>query len=370
MNAITIHLAALLANAAAPASPPPDAATTSPPPPEPPARSASEMLHEGFAMKSRDERHALKIGFLVQGTDGDVSSGVALRLARPVLEGHLFDKRVVARFMPEFAAGTPHVLDASVVVTPHEAIQIEAGQFRPWISRGYRTGLPVQTLAGRGSIVREFRIDRDVGVSVGGHPLGGRFEYYVGAFNGAGPGSTRVQQSPLVTARIVVSPLGPVAYDQAPYLRDGTKPAIAFGMGAYTRRFRTEPAHAPSDTAKSPVDTVDELGASADVAGTWGRFAATAEGFWRRRVTSVDTTDSWGTYGQGSVLLIPHRLDVAARVGGLVVGGKASLPIEGALNLYLADHHAKLQAIYGYTQPLHPRGTPLHTGLLQAQIFF
>ncbi len=375
MNALTIHFAALLANAAAPASPPSDTATTSPPP-EPAARSASQMLQEGFSMKSRDERHVLKIGFLgqvratVRGSDGQPTSGVDVHLARPVLEGHLFDGRVVARLMPEFAGGPPRVLDASVVVTPHESIEIEAGQFRPWISRGFRTGLPVQALADRGAVVGAFRIDRDVGVSVGGHPLDGRLEYYVGVYNGDGPGSTQVQQSPLVTARIVVAPLGRVGYDQAPYLRDSGKPGIAIGLGAYTRRYRTDAAHAPTATAKAPIDTVDELGASADLAGHWGRFAVTSEGFWRRRVTSLATSDSWGAYGQGSVLLVPHRLDIAARVGSIVVDHEVSLPIEGGLGVYLADHHAKIQAVYGYTHPVHHHGTPVHTGLLQAQLSF
>jgi hypothetical protein len=342
---------------------------------------ATASLEEGFGVRSADGAFSFGIGFLGQlryeatlDDDQEVSQGIALRLARPVLQARLWGERLQMRLMPEFAGGSPRLLDATATVTVHPAFAIQVGQFRPWLSRGFRTGLPVLTLPDRGRVVDEFRVDRDIGLTILGHPFGGRLEYYAGILDGDGPNAVNVDPRLLYTGRVVVAPLGPVGYTQAPYLEGHDELRAAVGVSAYTVAVgETQDVVDPTTGATTTVSLPDrrDVGASADVVVAGGRFSGQLEGFWRQQRRVGDPPDdAWGGYGQLSGLVVVDRLDLAVRAGGQIIAGEVTLPIEAGLSIYLAGQHAKLQFRYGCDASPHGFGCVRQLGTVQAQLSF
>ena len=351
------------------------------------------QIWDGFKIASRDGRHSLDFGFLgqlrttVQDTaTGDPSGGFSVRLARPTMVAQLWGGRVAMRLMPEFAGGTPSLLDATATVKANDAFAVQVGQFRPWISRGYRTGLPVVGLPGRGQIVDRFRIDRDVGLTVRGQPFGGKFEYYFGVLNGSGPGSRTLAPSPLLTGRVVVAPLGSVPYTQTPYVHD-TGPrskdrdapprnpmAVAVGAAAYTVANREN--YVLDDGTTLRTDPRRKWGASGDIVVSRRRVFAMAEGFYEHRFgfenTPVPSEDAWGVYGQAGVLAWNPFLDVTFRSGLMSDFDRHFVPIEPGINVYFYGNHGKLQLSYRCDVDLqnHSHGCSTHVGTLQAQLLF
>jgi hypothetical protein len=389
----------------APAEPPADvpAADTPEPSATPPTLVRDEdafVCHEeppqvwrGFQIRSKDDKHSLAFGFLGQlrvqvrdVAESDTDTDVAIRLARPTLVGRLWDGRVTMRLMPEFAGATPDLLDATASVRVSEAFVVQLGQFRPWLSRGYRTGLPVQGLPGRGAIVDRFRIDRDVGVTFRGRPWDGKFEYYVGVLGGAGRNRTEMAPSPLLTARAVYVPVGSVSYTQTPYVRDvGPGSAqrhdppdntlgVAIGGSAYTVANReTVQVNFAGDTARTAPRR--KWGASGDLVVTRGRVFAMAEGFYEHRAADdelqVPEDHGWGAYGQVGVLAWNPFLDVSLR-GGVFDDQRRVAPIEPGVAAYFMGNHGKVQVSYRCDIGLEQgdSGCVAHAGTLQAQLLF
>jgi len=351
-------------------------------------------LWDGFKIASEDEQHSLKFGFLGQlratvhdAQGADPQGAMAVRLARPTLVAQLWRGRVAMRFMPEFAGANADLLDAAATVkTDNDVVGIQFGQFRPWLSRGYRTGLPVQGLPGRGPIVDRFRVDRDVGITVRGKPWDGKLEYYVGVLNGAGRNSTTLAPSPLLTARVVVSPLGPVPYTQTPYARDvGPRSddradgphndlAVAIGGSAYTVANRETLELSADDVRRTSPRR--RWGASGDFVVSKRRVFGLAEGFYEHREgfanVSIPAQDAWGVYGQAGFLVWNPYLDVSMRVGLLSDFDRDIVPIEPGFNVYLFGNHAKLQVSYRCDVALEgaTSGCASHAGTLQAQLLF
>ncbi len=366
----------------------------SPPAPErPTCDEEPPALWDGFGVSFGEGRHSLRFGFLGQmrmsvvddppgGTDG----GFSVPLVRPTLVAQLWEGRVAMRFMPEFSGAGATLLDATATVKASDAFAVQLGQFRPWLSRGFRTGLPVVGLPGRGEIVDRFRVNRDVGITLRGKPWGGKFEYYVGVLNGAGINQRQWAPSPLLTARAVVVPVGAVPYTQTPYARDvgprsedrnappSAPLAVAIGASAYTVALReTAPSSAGGAVRTDPRRRV---GVSGDAVVSRRRVFVMAEGFYEHRAAmaevSVPRSDAFGVYGQAGVLVWAPWLDVTFRSGVLSDGGER-VPIEPGLNVYIYGNHAKLQVSYRCDVSLASdasAGCDVHTGTLQAQLLF
>lgn len=346
----------------------------------------------GFQIASPDGRYSLAFGFLgqlrVTARDTEQTrpeGGVAVRLARPVLIANLWNGRVAMRLMPEFAGRVPSMLDATATVRAHAAFAVQVGQFRPWLSRSFRTGLPVLGLPGRGVIADRFRVDRDVGATVHGQPWDGKFEYYLGVFNGSGRDMTTLAPSPLLTARFVVAPVGAVPYVQTPYVRRigprseqrGDAPsnalAVAIGGSAYTVANR-ESVTLPGGTA-GRTGPRRRFGLSGDVVVSRRRMFALAEGFYERRDSLEDlgvaATNSWGAYAQAGVLAWSPFIDLTLRAG-YVEDTTRTAPIEPGINAYVFGNDGKLQLAYRCDANAGggAGGCVAHTGTLQAQLQF
>jgi len=347
----------------------------------------------GLRVESADGRHSAEFGFLgqvrgtvVEGAGDDVQGGIAANLIRPDFAFHLWERRLTARLITEFAGPGADVLDAWVSVRLTDAMRVEIGQFRPYLSRAFRTALFDVGLTDRGVIANRMRIDRDVGLTLAGEPWGGKLEYYVGVLNGAGRNSTSLAPSPLLTARVVVAPLGPVPYTQAPYVSDvGPRSPqrsappddalrVAVGGSAYTVANRETLELSTGTTVRT--DPRRRWGASGDAVVYKGRVFSMAEGFYERRQgfesLDIDTQQAWAVYGQVGVLAWNPYLDVTMRSGVMMNFDREVVPIEPGLNVYLFGHHAKMQMSYRCDVELNTdeTGCGAHTGALQAQLWF
>ncbi len=336
----------------------------------PPRAITTASLDQGFGVSDPDQRFGVRLGFFGQlrtgwsREGGQMEYGASVPVARPIITAKLWGRRVRARLMPELAGPSPRLLDATATVEVHRAFAVQLGQYRPWLSRGYRTGLPRQALADRGPVVDEFRVGRDVGLTLLGRPWHGRFEYYLGVMNGKGPGSLEAGSLPLLTARVVVAPRGEVPYSQTPYL--GSLDAVHVAMGA--SGYAVERDVSPSD--EGPDVSHREYGGSTDVVVSSARTHAQLEGF--LRVTSDDDgpqRSEAGLYGQLGVLVVRDRLDLAVRVGGIDDEGW-SVPLEAAMGIYLAREHAKLQVAYGCVLAPDSGHCGSQSALAQAQLLF
>lgn len=362
------------------------AATESPA--QPPTVNSSSW--DGFGVESADGRHAAQLGFLGQmravaedTSDTNPTGGASLVLVRPIVGASLWNRRIQMRVMPEFAGPRPELLDATTTLAFHDAAQLTLGQFRPWLSRGFRTGLHVVGVPGRGAVVDRFRVDRDVGATLRGTVWNGHFDYAVGVLNGGGRGSTTFSPSPLLTGRMVVTPLGPVPYSQIPYVQEhGLRVggpgapenalAVAIGASAYTVATREEVALAPTLTRRT--EPLRRWGASADVVVSRGRVFGLIEGFYEHRAGSSDVgtpmRQAWGAYGQVGVLVWNPFVDVVVRAGTLTDGDDVVLSLEPGVGAYLLGNHGKLQLSYRHDAALEPWADARHLGTLQAQLQF
>jgi len=318
-------------------------------------------VDEGFGLDSADGRFGLSLGFLgqlryaVDARDGDVDQGFSLRLARPMLQGHLWGDRVVWQLQTELAGGA-RLLDANAIVHVHPALEILVGQYRPWFTRGFSIILPILTQLDRGAVLDAFRIDRDVGVTVMGRPFDGRLEYYVGVLDGEGVGERTAPRhiQPLLTARLVAAPLGGVGYTQTTAARADENLPFRFAVAANAATNevnRTGTITDPMTGMQSPtlVPDLRTVTVGGDVALEGWRMMATGEGFWRRSwEPSGLREEAWGVYGLVSGVLVRRRLELVTRVGVLNVENDevTHLPVEPGLNVYVVGDHAKLQVRY------------------------
>lgn len=350
----------------------------------------SAATEEPARSPTADGRHALQLGFLGQmraelepSSDRGSSGAARLVLVRPILGASLWNDRVQMRLMPEFAGLRPELLDATTTVVFREAAQLTVGQFRPWLSRGFRTGLHVVGVPGRGAVVDRFRVDRDVGATVRGTAWSGVFEYALGVFNGGGRGSTRLSASPLLTARLVVTPVGSVPYSQIPYIPDQGvrrgKPgapsnplAVAIGGSGYTVSKREDVALSP--TLHRRTGPRRRWGASGDVVVSRRRVFGMLEGFYEHREGAPEgrvlARQGWGAYGQLGVLVWSPFVDVVLRGGVSSDDGEDTVSLEPGVGGYLLGNHGKLQLSYRHDAVLEPWRDAAHRLTLQAQLQF
>lgn len=315
---------------------------------------------DGFGLESASGRFGLSLGLLgqvrysVDHQDGDLDNAFSLRLARTMLQGHMFGQRLLFQLQPEFA-GNVRLLDANVTVNLHPAFSVLVGQYRPWFTRAFPTNLPLQAQLDRGAVLDAFRIDRDIGVTVLGQPFDGRLEYYVGVLNGEGLElSAPRSPQPLVTARVVANPLGPVAYDQTvASTTDRNLPLrLAIGASAATNEVARTGTMVDPMTGEETIIMLPRLRtvtAGGELALQWWRLVGLGEVFWRGDYfQDGGRGDAWGGYGTLSLNAVRKRFDVVARVGAMRLEGETSahMPLEPGMNLYFAGNHAKLQLRY------------------------
>jgi phosphate-selective porin OprO and OprP len=162
------------------------------------AKAAAKLTatDKGFTIASGDGANTLRLRALIQADaraffndDPALTNNntFLLRRARLIFEG-TFNKNVSFLLVPEFAGGSPSIVDAYVNYALKPSLQFRIGRFREPVGLEQLQSDAVAFFTER-SIVSQLLPNRDLGVQVGGDLRNGTLSYAVGIFNGVPDGS-------------------------------------------------------------------------------------------------------------------------------------------------------------------------------------
>lgn len=148
-----------------------------------------EVSEKGLVFRSADDRHAIRLGGLLQGDirqfvdEGSSSaSKFLIRRARPYASGYFYDEWDY-RFAPEFALAAPDattysttIADAFLNYRPLEEFQVQAGKFKAPVSLEMNVG-PAYTMFNERALTANLTPNRDIGVMIHGRLLEGKVSW-------------------------------------------------------------------------------------------------------------------------------------------------------------------------------------------------
>jgi phosphate-selective porin OprO/OprP len=256
-----------------------------------------------------------------------------------------------------------------------------------------------QQFVDRSIVVDAFKPGRDIGAALSGKIAKGLVYYNLGVFGGLGQSVARSTNDNLFGARVVVNPLGDVAYSESD-LEGNKKPLVSVGANYFRNTLKRQTASgttsfegAASNYAGSKgwlgstagrnfitaadnqkVD-VDSYGA--DAAFKWLGFSAQGEYLLGQaeNQTTGKLLRAQGFYAQTGYMIIPGKLEAAFRYSYLDpnrdVANDLQMETIGALSYYFDKHNLKVQADVGniHTQTS-TRPTDEKQYRVQAQITF
>jgi hypothetical protein len=293
---------------------------------EPPC-CAGWRVDDGFVIVSSDGRYRLRVG-LVAGykvepvyRDGSAQDRSAFFVVRPFLAGNLLFPWIKFKTSLELAANPPYLLDSYVEVAPWRALGVRVGQQKTPFSRHKNRGDEQILFPDFDPVASYFWTGRDKGLTVVGSLADRRFDYAAGVYGGSPLRQfVTVAGNYLVEARATVSPLGPSGETEYPYITENDPAGLrpSFSLDGYYGKVQSavenfDPS-AFSFTAMPSGSTQKGGALGADVLLQGRRFAAIAEGYWRRAGPEGSAFTSLGLWGQLGILLVPHTLDLGVRV--------------------------------------------------------
>jgi hypothetical protein len=345
-----------------------------------PETSIIRFKDDGFEIRSPDNGFYLRPLLRVQAIyTGEIASkgpadmappdtsGFSLGRAEMILEGHVGGPFFRYRLQLDAAQANP-LKDAYVVWQPHRMVALEAGQFKvPYgLQRQYwRAELELIDLA---SATTAFSLERDQGAMLIGHPLPGRLTVQVGILNGSGANVSNDNIDLAYAVRIVATPFGTMPVTEGD-IEGHRRPRLSVGASGYYNlvptdiRARTADPTAPLDLdGDGRTDNVAVWQGGVDLRAIWRGAALQAEWFGRLEDPGVagPNRSYWGGYVQASYFILPHRLQVAARVSHTdlplygatqaqrVLAGTYENEQTGGLSAYIRGHRVKAQVEFSH----------------------
>jgi Phosphate-selective porin O and P len=295
-------------------------------------------------------------------------SGFVLSHAELWLEGKAWLRQFEYRLQVDFAEPT-EVKDAFAQWRASRSLALRVGRFKlPFGFQGYLRST-YYDFVDRSETMTAFSLERDVGVMVVGRPLAGRLQYQVAITNGAGNAIQRNDNLDLAaTVRVVAAPWGPLP-DSEGDLVGQARPLLAVGVAGHFNLLPTDLALRTNNPAA--VVDLDDNGRVDNVAVYQGAVelrlhfrGAALQGELFRRLEDPGVAGpnrrTGGEYLQASYFLIPHRLQIAARVERTdlpLYGASQALRLAsgshidgqtGAVSAYLRGHQLKVQVDYSH----------------------
>ena len=347
-----------------------------------PETSVIRFKDDGFEIRSADNNFYLRPMVRVQAIyTGQIASqgpadpaapdasGFSLGRAEMVLEGHVGGPFFRYRLQLDAAQANP-LKDAYVVWQPHRMIALEAGQFKvPYgLQRQYwRADLEFVDLS---PATTAFSLERDLGVMLVGHPLPGRLTVQFGILNGAGANLPNDNIDLAYALRIVATPFGAMPITEGD-IEGHRRPRMSLGASGYYNLVPTDIRARTGDPTLSVdldgdgrTDNVAVWQGGVDLRAIWRGAALQAEWFGRQEDPGVDPRQStrkfWGGYVQGSYFVIPHRLQIGARLSHTdlplygataaqrTLTGTRQNEQSGVVSAYIRGHRVKAQAEFSH----------------------
>jgi hypothetical protein len=291
-------------------------------------------------------------GALVERGPGQLAapnrSAFQLRHAELFLQGSVLLRQLEYRLQVDFAE--PTILkDAFAQWRVSGSLAVRIGRFK--LPFGFQRYLrsTYYDFVDRSETMNAFSLERDVGVMVVGRPLAGRLQYQLAVSNGAGSDLQKNDNLDLsATMRVVAAPWGPLP-DSEGDLVGQRRPLLAVGAAGNFNLLPTDLALRTGDPSANldidqngRVDNVSVWQGAVELRAHFRGAALQAELFRRLEHPGVAGADrtTGGAYAQASYFVLPHFLQVAARVE------RSDLPLYGAT---LTQRQASGSRVYAQT---------------------
>ncbi len=311
--------------------------------------------------------HRLQTRFSLLDQEGKPTTGsFRIRRFKTKLEGWVYSKDLTFEMQRNWADDKP-LEDANVSYDfshGQRLFVLKGGQFKVPFGRQELTSSGNQQFVDRSLVSTEFAKGRDIGVQLSGLAMGGKLEWRVGAFNGAGRNATVNDNSKLqYDARLTWQPWGEVKYSESD-VAASHKPLFALA-GQYERNDRR---------GGSPTHNFLHETWGGDVTLAARGFFGFAE-YFRRKQLRPHWTPQWaeGLTVQGGYFFVPSTLEVALRYAVLdpsdAARGDRAYERGLAVNYFFNHHAHKLQADVRrlHDERLHTKAWELR---LQYQLIF
>lgn len=278
---------------------------------------------------------------LADNNVGQTTGSFRIRRFKTKLEGWAYSKDLTFELQLNWADDRP-LEDANVAYDfshGKKLLVLKAGQFKVPFGRQELTSSGNQQFVDRSLVSTEFAKGRDIGVQLSGLAIGGKLDWRLGAFNGAGRNVTTNDNAKLqYNARLTWQPWGELKYSESD-LASSAKPLLAVAA-QYERNDRR---------GGVPINNFWQETWGGDVAFSWGGFFAFAEYFQREQVRPRSSPEkSAGLSLQGGFFFIPSTLEIALRYSVLdptnFAPGDLRYEKGLAVNYFFNRHAHKLQA--------------------------
>ncbi len=349
----------------------------------PPETSVIRFRDDGFSIHSPDNGfylhpmlrvQAIYTGAIASKGAMDMAaldqSGFSLGRAELILEGHVGGPFFQYRFQFD-PAETPALKDAYVAWHPIRMLSVQAGQFKVPYSLQRQYWKAELEFVNVSAPTAAFSLERDLGVMLVGRLLPGRLTVQAALLNGSGADVPNDNFDLAYALRIVATPFGPLPVSEGD-IEGHVRPLLSVGASGYYNLVPTDVVArtgglitAVDNDGDGRVDNVAIWQGGLELRALWRGAALQAEWFGRLEdpgpaAALPGNRRYWGGYVQGSYFVLPHRLQVGARVGrtdlplyGIteaqrILAGTYQNEQSGVVSSYIRGHRVKAQVEYSH----------------------
>ena len=316
-----------------------------------------------------DISNRVQIRFTEQDPEvGDNKGSFRIRRAKTKFEGWVYDKNLTYEIQLNWPDTANPVEDVNVnydLSKGKKAFQLKAGMYKVPFGRQELTSSGSQQFVDRSAVSNEFAKGRDIGVQLWGQPMGGKIDWRVGIFNGAGRTvSANDNDKYQFDARLSWQPFGDPKYSESDF---EASEKLLFAVAA---QFESNDKHG----ATTGVDEARET-AGADVVVKYKGLSIFAEYF--DADIDLETGSDFARDGfnlQAGYFVVPQTFEIAARYAildpsDLRDDDDRTAETGLALNYFFNKHPYKLQLDYRQIED-DARGTKDKEIRLQYQLIF
>ena len=301
-------------------------------------------------------------------------SGFSLGRAEMILEGHVGGPFFQYRLQVD-AAASPSLKDAYVAWHPIPMLSIWAGQFKVPYGLQQQYWKAELEFVNLSAPMAAFSLGRDLGLMLVARLVPGRLTVQAGLLNGSGANVPNNNFDLAYALRVVATPFGPLPRSEGD-IEGHVRPLLSVGAAGYYNLAPTDvvarcdipnacpgiPVPLADSDGDGRVDNVAVWQGGFELRALWRGAALQSELFGRLEDPGAagPSRSYWGAYVQGSYFLLPHRLQVAARVGHTdlplygataeqrLLAGSSQNEQSAVVSSYLRGHRVKAQVQYSH----------------------
>ncbi len=382
---------------------------TTPPPAAEPEKPAGEKAPKpieyvegrGIVFRTPDNLFEASLGFNLQvrftHADLDAAAGgidaeeFRVRRFKLFLSGFAFDPRLTWRFQAAFEslAANRTLDDAWLNWKFGDPVALQFGQYKTPFSRQELYNDGVLQFSERSLATDAFKPSRDIGLMSAGQFGKGLLAYQLGVFGGDGQNTLRVTNHVMPVLRVTSTLFSPMGNSEADVQGHKT-PSLSFGANGFVNELRKVTATSFEAIALNYAGPAGwlgrnvglfEMGENVDIKSwgfdaqfKWMGLSAQAEGYVGQAVGDASGVRlyAYGWYGQAGYMILPAKLDIAARYTivdyNRNLDGDTASVISAASTWYFRRNAAKIVLDYSRTHRQRLDGSPANDNAFLVQV--